>query len=306
MGAGARAAGRRRRRGARRPPPLRVCGSRLWELAAAGAGHGAKAHGQPAAAVGCVGRRRRRSWPCEPAAAGAGRGSRRASPDPPSSCLAGAPRSGGGAPRSGGAQGGATAPDPVELEEALHGVRAELEKVIHGGDRANAAELEEGRGRAAPWSNLQRHGAGDPPEEHQREHGAGDPQEEGAAPRPRARRRQDPRRGLRPIASRRRDLPDRAWICGGASTIVAGCPPEMDTREVERLLMMLGSFPCRRPLRRPPGSARRSCRPSRPRRPRPTAERAYFFCLSKILLYRLVFTISTNGCLKHRVKNLVS
>ena len=41
--------------------------------------------------------------------------------------------------------------------------------------------------------------------------------------------------------------PDRAWIRGGASTVVAGCPPEMDAREVERLLMTLGSFPCRRP-----------------------------------------------------------
>ena len=35
-------------------------------------------------------------------------------------------------------------------------------------------------------------------------------------------------------------------------------------------------------------------------------ERAYFFCLLKMLWYRLVFPTSTNGCLRHRVKNLVS
>ena len=31
-----------------------------------------------------------------------------------------------------------------------------------------------------------------------------------------------------------------------------------------------------------------------------------FFCLPKMLWYRLVFPIGTNGCLRHRVKNPVS
>ena len=78
----------------------------------------------------------------------AGGRERTAWPDPPWPPGAGGAR---GSARSGGAQGGATAPSG--------GARGgppwravELEKAIQGGDRGHAAEPEEGRGRAAPWT----------------------------------------------------------------------------------------------------------------------------------------------------------
>ena len=161
-------------------------------------GRGAQARGQLAAtaAVGFAERRRRRSWPWEPAAAGAGRRSRRASPDPPSSCLAGAPRSGGGAPRSGGAQGGTTAPDPVELEEALHGVRRSS------------------RRRSMAVTELMRrceHSSGRVPAGDGRQGGGAAVDDVGLLPLP-------------PAAA------TPAWICAPAAPVEQAAPPQADCR----------------------------------------------------------------------------
>ena len=131
----------RRRTGSRSPPP--PWGAR--DVAAVGAGRGSRPLQELAvgAAVPRPTHRRRASpGPLDPAAGPLDPAELKGAPDPAD--LEGPPEPAElkGAPpaSSGGARGG----PPWRA--------VELEKAIHGGDRAHAAELEEGRGRAAPWT----------------------------------------------------------------------------------------------------------------------------------------------------------